>query len=176
MNLPCKQQGSVYSPMTVGTRGVVVGLVVNVRPHPKGDRIWLADVDLGQAHPVQIVWGGKPVVRSGSLVPVAPPGARVDGKKMRRRTYRGKVSHGMLCSLAELGWDRQVKDRVALLNPAECPLPGMSLDGYADRWQSLVSNRRMDLGINVLAATMKVFSGGFRIASRGNLQRERTRG
>ena len=101
----------------VATRGVVVGRVVKVRPHPGGERIWLADVDIGVDYQPQIVWGGVPIVEAGNLVPVAPPGAwlpatkvRPRPYKIRRRRYRGEVSQGMLCSLAELGWDSSVTD------------------------------------------------------------------
>jgi phenylalanyl-tRNA synthetase beta chain len=111
--------------------------VIEVRDHPNGEHIWLADVDLGQGLKAQIVWGGAPVVRAGHMVPVAPPGARVHGKKMRRRNYRGKSSFGMLCSLAELGWDSGSKDRVALLSSSAGLSPGESLDGYADRWREI---------------------------------------
>ena len=79
--------------MTVTTHGVVVGRVLAVRDHPRGHRIWLADVDLGGGQVVQIVWGGKRIVRPNSLVPVAPPGSRLNGTKMRRRTYRGHRYH-----------------------------------------------------------------------------------
>lgn len=99
----------------VATRGVVVGRVVKVRPHPGGERIWLADVDIGVDYQPQIVWGGAQIVEAGNLVPVAPPGAwlpatkvRPRPYKIRRRRFRGEVSQGMLCSLAELGWDSSV--------------------------------------------------------------------
>jgi tRNA-binding EMAP/Myf-like protein len=124
----------------MGTHGAIVGRVIEVRDHPNGDYIWLADVDLGQGLKAQIVWGGAPIVQAGHMVPVAPPGARVHGKKMRRRNYRGESSFGMLCSLAELGWDADTKDRVALLNSSADPIPGESLDGYADRWWEIVLN------------------------------------
>lgn len=163
----------------MGTRGVVVGLVVAVHRHPNAKWIWLADVDLGNGDPpIRIVWGGKTgIVQPGSLVPVAPPGARLDGVKIRRRKYRGQVSNGMLCSLAELGWNNNVSDRVALLDPAALLHPGASLDHYANNgWQSIViANHRIDWGINVLAMTKSVFSGGWRIGTRGNLQRDKAK-
>lgn len=94
----------------------VAGLVTAVRAHPRGDRIWLADVDTGDGRRRQVVWGGVPVVRAGCMVAVALPGARLPGGRIRRRRYRGQVSDGMLCSLAELGWDHRSRDRVALLD------------------------------------------------------------
>jgi tRNA-binding EMAP/Myf-like protein len=96
----------------------------------------LATVDLGHGLPVQIVFGGKYRVRPGELVPVAPPGALVMAvppgglavsrtKKMRCRRYRGERSHGMLCSLAELGWVVGGRDEVAILRDVS---PGDRLD------------------------------------------------
>jgi phenylalanyl-tRNA synthetase beta chain len=123
-----------------GTTGVVVGRVAELRPHPNGDFIWLADLDIGTGEAPQIVWGGVPVVREGDLVPVARPGAWLPATankrgpyKIRRRHYRGQLSEGMLCSLAELGWDPAVTDRVALLS-GDVVKPGDSLDDVGKSW------------------------------------------
>ena len=122
--------------MIVDIAGAVVGEVACIRPHPRGRFIWLADIGLvNDTHPLQIVFGGTRVLRGGELVAVAPPGSRVvveePGtanrriRKMRVRRYRGERSHGMLCSLDELGWLRGGPDEVAIL----CDLsPGQSLD------------------------------------------------
>jgi phenylalanyl-tRNA synthetase beta chain len=115
-----------------------VGLIVKVRPHPYGDKIWLADVEIGRDYQLQIVWGGLPVVKEGNLVPVAPPGCWLPQGKMRRRRYRGEVSEGMLCSLAELGWDLSVTDRVALLDEGADLTPGESLDSREGDWPSII--------------------------------------
>ena len=122
------------------TSGVVVGRVVEVKRHPNADRIRLALVDLGIGEPVQIVFGGPPNVHEGDLVPVAPPGSRLPNKlhEMRRRRYRGESSYGMLCSLAELGWNPDAPDEVALLRNVT---PGDSLDKVTDTdLKSLVIN------------------------------------
>ncbi|WP_407779565.1 hypothetical protein [Actinophytocola sp.] len=84
--------------------------------------------------PHQIVFGGDSKLDGGELVAVAPPGSwaitwhPVLGsrrKKMRARNYRGQRSHGMLCSLDELGWLRNGPNEVAIL----CDLTlGDSLD------------------------------------------------
>jgi hypothetical protein len=97
--------------------------------------IWLADVGLGNGTtPLQIVFGGDHKLTGGELVPVAPPGSwatmRRPGicdkrKKMRVRSYRGERSHGMLCSLDELGWIRGGPNEVAIFCDLE---PGQSLD------------------------------------------------
>lgn len=115
-----------------------MGQIVKVRPHPYGDRIWLADVEIGQDYQLQIVWGGLRIVNDGDLVPVAPPGCRLPQGKMRRRRYRCEVSEGMLCSLAELGWDPAVTDRVALLDEHAGLVPGDSLDSRESDWPSII--------------------------------------
>lgn len=118
--------------------GAIVGRVTRVHRHPRGIFISLADVDLGDgAPPVQIVFGGGRPLTANDLVPVAPPGSRVlvqglDGltrtKKMRARRYRGERSHGMLCSLNELGWIHDGPNDVARLCGIQ---PGASLDDLA---------------------------------------------
>ncbi len=127
--------------MITDTEGVVVGRVVKVRPHPDGDYIWLANLDIGTDGELQIVWGGAPIVEEGDLVAVARPGAwlpatkgKRDRYKIRRRHYRGELSEGMLCSLAELGWDPSGTDRVARLNGSAGLCPGDSLDNVGESW------------------------------------------
>lgn len=122
---------------------MVVGRVVEIRPHPRRDLVWLAMVDTGTDRK-QIVWGGIPIVKAGHLVPVARPGTwlpptkdRPNPYKIRRRRYAGEISEGMLCSLAELGWDSSVTDWVALLDASADLQAGQRLeDRYAD-WRSI---------------------------------------
>jgi len=96
----------------------------------------VAAVALGdQDPPCQIVFGGDRKLTGGELVPVAPPGSRaivrtthigeLRTKKMRARRFRGERSHGMLCSLDELGWIQGGPDEVAILRDLA---PGESLD------------------------------------------------
>jgi phenylalanyl-tRNA synthetase beta chain len=105
--------------------GAVAGRVIAVTDHPDGDHIRIALVDVGSGDPLQIVFGGPPIIHPGHIVPVAPVGARTTAGRMRRRRYRGVVSHGMLCSLVELGWVPDSPDEVAVLpwlHPGD-PLP-----------------------------------------------------
>jgi|SRR5882757_4529871 len=132
------QDRQEYLPSVITTLGIVAGRVIEVRPHPNAHSIRLADVDVGAGSKLQIVFGGPDVVVAGALVPVAVPGSRVPSaaKKMRRRSYRGERSYGMLCSLAELGWDPNGPDEVALLRGVR---PGEPLDHYGpNRWPSIV--------------------------------------
>lgn len=137
----------------VATRGVLVGRVMEIHPHPDGDLIWLAKVDIGTDHQPQIVWGGVPVVIVGSLVPVALPGTwlpatkdKLGPYKIRRRRYRGEISEGMLCSCAELGWDSSATDRVALLDDSAGLRVGESLEDHYVDWRRIVKTAPRRVG------------------------------
>ena len=85
-----------------GLRDIVVGQVIDARPHPNADRLTLCRV-LGPAGEVPVVCGA-PDVRTGSYYPFAPVGALLPGGfKIGKRKIRGQLSRGMLCSERELG-------------------------------------------------------------------------
>ncbi len=82
--------------------GVIVARIVDVVAHPNADKLRLADVDFGTG--TTRVVCGAPNIEAGQLVPFAPSGARLPGGfRLERRTIRGEVSDGMLCSARELG-------------------------------------------------------------------------
>lgn len=88
--------------------GVIVGEVLEVRPHPNADRLQICDVNLGDAQ-TQIVCGAKNVA-AGQKVPVATVGATLPVKldngdflTIRKAKLRGEVSEGMICAEDELG-------------------------------------------------------------------------
>ncbi len=82
--------------------GVLVGRVLEVRPHPDADRLSVCRVDLGGVS-AEIVCGA-PNVRPGMLAPVATPGTKLpDGSTIGKVDIRGVTSSGMLLSERELG-------------------------------------------------------------------------
>lgn len=85
---------------------VVVGKILDVKPHEDSDHLVVCQVDVGQDEPVQIVTGA-PNIREeniGDLVPAALDGSTLPGGvKIKKGKLRGVVSNGMLCSLGELG-------------------------------------------------------------------------
>ncbi len=88
--------------LAAGLRDIVVGRVLEARPHPNADRLTLCRV-LGPEGEVPVVCGA-PNVRSGSFYPFAPVGARLPGGfTIGKRKIRGQYSRGMLCSERELG-------------------------------------------------------------------------
>jgi tRNA-binding EMAP/Myf-like protein len=120
----------------IRTFGATVGEVVGVARHPNAQKLRLAMVRPGpDQSDVQIVFGGTRELHAGDLVPMALPGTRVTvlgrdtPKKMRARSYRGERSHGMLCSLRELGWVPAGLDEVAVLHDLA---PGEPLDAIPE--------------------------------------------
>ena len=86
---------------------VVVGRVMTMVRHPNSDHMWICQVDVAQAQPVQIVTGAWNV-HEGDLVPVALHKSTLPGGvKIEKGKLRGEVSNGMLCGLSELGLDER---------------------------------------------------------------------
>ena len=86
---------------------VVVGQIVSMVRHPNSDHMWICQLDVGQAEPVQIVTGAWNI-HEGDLVPVALHKSTLPGgKKIEKGKLRGEVSNGMLCSLKELNLDER---------------------------------------------------------------------
>ena len=86
---------------------VVVGRVVEIVRHENSDHMWICQVDVGEAAPVQIVTGAQNV-KQGDLVPVAKDGSTLPGGvEIKAGELRGVLSNGMLCSFKELGLENR---------------------------------------------------------------------
>lgn len=91
-----------------GLKNIVVGHVLECNQHPQADKLNICVVDVGEEEPSQIICGA-PNVAAGQKVIVARPGARLPGGlKIKKAKLRGEESHGMICSLQELGFDGKV--------------------------------------------------------------------
>jgi phenylalanyl-tRNA synthetase beta chain len=100
-------------------KGVVVGRIVEMAPHPDADTLSLCKVDVG-SETKSIVCGASNI-KAGHVVPVALPGVQLlSGEKIETGHIRGQISEGMLCSEAELavGTDRS---GILLLPKKETP-------------------------------------------------------
>ncbi|NEO29876.1 MAG: phenylalanine--tRNA ligase subunit beta [Symploca sp. SIO3C6] len=89
--------------------GVVVGKVLSVEPHPNADKLRVCQVDIGKANePLNIVCGAANV-RADIYVPVATTGTYLPAVdlKIRPSKLRGVRSEGMICSLAEVGLEKE---------------------------------------------------------------------
>ncbi len=83
--------------------GVVIGRIIERAQHPNAERLGVCRVDVGEPDYRQIVCGA-PNARAGITVAVALPGAALPGGvKIGTSKIRDVVSHGMICSVRELG-------------------------------------------------------------------------
>jgi phenylalanyl-tRNA synthetase beta chain len=112
-----------------GLSGVVAAKVLDVRDHPKADRLCLATVDAGGQEREVVV--GVRNFAAGDLVPYAPPGATLPGFEgaLERREIRGITSDGMLASPKELGISSDHSGILLLPRDAE---PGRDLKKYLE--------------------------------------------
>ncbi len=91
-----------------GLKKIVVGYVDSMEPHPESDHLNVCQVNIGEDELSQIVCGA-PNVAVGQKVIVSLPGARIaDNVKIKRSKMRGIVSNGMICSLEEIGFAKDV--------------------------------------------------------------------
>ena len=87
---------------------LVVGKVLTCNDHPDSDHLHLTTVDVGDE--VLNIVCGAPNCRVGLKVIVAKDGAILPGGTIKKGVIRGQESNGMLCSLLELGVDKDLLD------------------------------------------------------------------
>ena len=102
-------------------RNVVVGRVLSLVRHPDSDHMWICQIDVGEAEPIQIVTGAQNL-HEGDLVPVAKHNSYLPGGvHITKGKLRGEPSNGMLCSHKELNmtdhdWPWSVVDGIFILD------------------------------------------------------------
>jgi phenylalanyl-tRNA synthetase beta chain len=113
--------------------GVVIGKVLQKERHPNADKLSVCQVDVGGDALLNIVCGASNV-RANIFVPVATLGTYLPAidLKMRRTKLRGVSSEGMICSLTELGLEKE-SDGIYIfsrdnLKPGEDVRPLLGLD------------------------------------------------
>ncbi|MGN0363793.1 MAG: phenylalanine--tRNA ligase subunit beta [Bilifractor sp.] len=109
-------KGETYEVLDKNLKNIVVGQVKSIAKHPDADHLVICQVDIGK-ETIQIVTGA-PNVREGMLTPVVLPGGKVagghdgsalpeNGIEIKDGNLRGVPSHGMMCSIEELGSSRE---------------------------------------------------------------------
>lgn len=87
---------------------LVVGEVLTCEMHPNSDHLHVCKVNVGSI--VLDIVCGAPNVAVGEKVIVALEGAKLPGGTIKLSKVRGVESHGMLCSLQELGIEERLID------------------------------------------------------------------
>lgn len=106
-----------YEVLDADLHKIVVGQIDKIEKHPDADKLIICQVNVG-AETVQIVTGANNV-HEGDKVPVVlgggrvagghEPGSRVEGGvKIKNGKLRGVESFGMMCSIEELGSNREM--------------------------------------------------------------------
>lgn len=106
-----------YKKMDADLDKIVIGQIKKIDPHPDADKLIICQVDIGTGEDLQIVTGA-PNVSEGDKVPVVLDGGRVAGGhdgnltpggiKIKKGKLRGIESNGMMCSIEELGSNRDM--------------------------------------------------------------------
>lgn len=143
---------------------ILVGQLVEVKPHPNADRLTLAVVDYGAGEPIQVVTGA-PNIRigdKGQKVVLALEGARLyDGHKpgrelmtLKKSKIRGVESGSMVCSEKELGLSDEHEGIIIL--PDDAPVGVPLADYLGDVVFDLKINPNMARAQSVLGVAREV--------------------
>ncbi|MGE0625527.1 MAG: phenylalanine--tRNA ligase subunit beta [Pseudomonadales bacterium] len=147
------------TPVAGDFHGVVVGRVLAASPHPNADKLSVCQVDDGEG--THQVVCGAPNVRAGLTTAFARVGSVLPGDfRIRKAKLRDVVSHGMLCSAAELGLG---EDHDGILELADDLVPGSDLRQALDLDDRIVDleltpNRGDCLSIRGLAREVGVLN------------------
>ncbi|MFH1523018.1 MAG: phenylalanine--tRNA ligase subunit beta [Patescibacteria group bacterium] len=113
-------------------KDVVVGKVLEIKKHPKADKLWLVKVDIGKVglkkqdsiaalqNDILSVVCGASNYKVGDFVPVALVGAVIpNGMEIKEVEVRGEKSCGMMCAEDELGMGEDHNGIIILDNKAK---------------------------------------------------------
>lgn len=144
--------------------GVVIGKVLKCDRHPNADKLSVTQVDIGTGEPSTIVCGASNV-KADIFVAVATLGAFLPkvNLKIKPTKLRGVRSEGMICSLSELGLQKE-SDGIHIfpqsdLKPGDdvCPLLGLD-DVILDL--TATANRADALSMVGVAREVAALTGG----------------
>lgn len=102
-------------------QNVVVGKILEIKPHEDSDHMVVTKVDVGNGEILQIVTGANNI-HENDIVPIAKDGAKLPGGiEIKTSKLRGVESCGMMCSVGELGLDihnypNQIENGIMILS------------------------------------------------------------
>lgn len=107
-----------FEKLDADLENIIVGKILKIEKHPDADKLVICQVQVtNDGQSVQIVTGA-PNVFEGAIVPVVLDGGRVAGGhdgsktaggiKIKKGKLRGIESNGMMCSIEELGSDKNM--------------------------------------------------------------------
>lgn len=140
---------------------VEIAEVEHVASHPNADRLRLCQIRRA-AETVAVVCGASNM-QAGDRVALAVPGTVLpDGRVIEQATIRGQRSHGMLCSVRELGLSDEDGGGILIL-PGDAPI-GASLVGYLGAEDTIIElsvtpNRGDCLSVLGLAREVAALTG-----------------
>ena len=130
--------------------GIVVGEILDIKKHPNADKLSVAQVNVGEDKPRQIIFGQMVKMEVGFKVPVAlAPTVLPGNKEIKKSKLRGELSEGMLCLDQEMGlldegvsiqfFDKSVKNGTPIiealkLNDAIFDIDNKSMTHRPDLW------------------------------------------
>jgi phenylalanyl-tRNA synthetase beta chain len=122
-----------------GLEGLIIGEVLEVKPHPNADKLRTTTVNIGMSGPLQIVCGA-PNVAPGQKVVVATIGSTIypikgDPLTMKVAKIRGVESHGMICAEDEIGLGESHAGIMVL--PDETPI-GQTAADYFQPYKDII--------------------------------------
>ncbi len=106
-----------YARLDKNLEKIVIGQIEKIEKHPDADKLIVCRVNIG-TEVIQIVTGA-PNVKEGDKIPVVLDGGKVagghdggplpeEGIRIKAGKLRGIMSNGMMCSIEELGSDRNM--------------------------------------------------------------------
>ena len=133
-----------YVSVRGGLKGLLVGEVLLKAKHPNADKLNLAQVDIGDKEPLNIVCGA-PNLEQGQMVVVAPVGTEIfpvsgDSFKIKETKIRGELSQGMICAEDEIGLGNEHDGIMVLDSKAK---KGMPAKDYFEVYQDTI----IDIGL-----------------------------
>ncbi len=137
------------APAYAALKDLRIAEIASIAPHPQADTLSLAVLTSGET-----IVCGAPNLAAGMKAVYAPPGASLpNGISIARRTIRGQISQGMLCSEKELNLGDN-DDGLLVLPPASpAGEPASSLASRSDPVFTIAvtPNRPDCLGVRGLA-------------------------